>query len=391
MDPEGLLLPEGTRLLHIGPPKTGSTAIQAALRAARPRLAEHGVCYPGSRHRARRPGWAVLGWNSRWRPNVPIEEWYAFVEEVRAAGEQRVCISTEDFGRASKTQAARIVEDLGGERVHVVAVARRLDKFLPSQWQERVKHAEHRSYEEWLHHILGDPPGKRAANTFWASQTHNIVRIAERWVAAVGEDRFTLVVSDESDRAALPRTFERMLGLPQDMLRLNSNSNTSLSMNGTELVRRLNLTFAERGWTDTTYSDLILQGLVPGMQRAARTSRDRRIPPLPAWAAERVAQLSAQRVADLDALGCRVVGDPKNLLVDPEFADVEDYSAEDISVELALRAVEGTVERAVARQDKLRAVQAERSAAARRTVDNTGSRDLLRVVAGRVAGRVRRG
>lgn len=44
-------LPAGTRLLHIGPHKTGTTAVQGALFAAKERLPEYGVAFPAhSRH-----------------------------------------------------------------------------------------------------------------------------------------------------------------------------------------------------------------------------------------------------------------------------------------------------------------------------------------------------
>ncbi|MCZ0989260.1 hypothetical protein O1M54_32920 [Streptomyces diastatochromogenes] len=44
-------LPAGTRLLHIGPHKTGTTAVQGALFAAKDRLPEYGVAFPAhSRH-----------------------------------------------------------------------------------------------------------------------------------------------------------------------------------------------------------------------------------------------------------------------------------------------------------------------------------------------------
>ncbi len=39
-------LPAGTRLLHIGPHKTGTTSVQAALFAARDTMAAHGVDFP---------------------------------------------------------------------------------------------------------------------------------------------------------------------------------------------------------------------------------------------------------------------------------------------------------------------------------------------------------
>jgi hypothetical protein len=52
-----VLLEPGARLLHIGPHKTGTTAIQGALHLARERLAVEGVAYPG---RGRQPLWPIL-------------------------------------------------------------------------------------------------------------------------------------------------------------------------------------------------------------------------------------------------------------------------------------------------------------------------------------------
>src|SRR6478609_10604574 len=53
------LLPAGTRLIHIGHPKSGSTALQVAFARERTGLAEHGVVYPGRGHRAAEAGWAM--------------------------------------------------------------------------------------------------------------------------------------------------------------------------------------------------------------------------------------------------------------------------------------------------------------------------------------------
>ena len=62
-------LPDATILLHIGPYKTGSTAIQQALFDRREELAQHGVYYPGAWRRLFREGHALMEWAPRGRPS----------------------------------------------------------------------------------------------------------------------------------------------------------------------------------------------------------------------------------------------------------------------------------------------------------------------------------
>ena len=57
----GLLLKPGARLLHIGPHKTGTTAIQGAFDLARARLAAHGVVYAGAERQPLLAALAVTG------------------------------------------------------------------------------------------------------------------------------------------------------------------------------------------------------------------------------------------------------------------------------------------------------------------------------------------
>ena len=63
-DGERLLLPEGTRLVHIGPHKTGTTSLQAALYAARPALLEQGVRHVGKTRNPASAVRAVTGQNA---------------------------------------------------------------------------------------------------------------------------------------------------------------------------------------------------------------------------------------------------------------------------------------------------------------------------------------
>ena len=135
-----VLLEPGTRLLHIGPHKTGTTAIQGALHLARERLAAEGVVYPG---RGRQPLWPILAVTGqpalRGGPRPEISYWDNLVREIRAAGDQRVVLSSEFFAEADDATARRVIADLGGARVHVVVTLRSLTRILPSQWQQYLQ------------------------------------------------------------------------------------------------------------------------------------------------------------------------------------------------------------------------------------------------------------
>ena len=54
-------IPEGGRLIHIGPHKTGTTTLQWALHHAREALHEQGVHYAHHRPQAYRPAVALTG------------------------------------------------------------------------------------------------------------------------------------------------------------------------------------------------------------------------------------------------------------------------------------------------------------------------------------------
>jgi hypothetical protein len=314
--PTAPLLPAGARLVHIGPHKTGSTAIQVAFQEARPQLAEHGVVYAsgGKGHRPDKAGWAF---GVRGRPagseQPPMKFWKQLVREVAEGGDQRVCVSNEDFGRATAQQARKLVNQLGGEAVHVIAVARRLDRYLPSQWQERVKAGDTRDYDTWLRVVLDTDDDEFAwdRKNVWFS--HDVGDLVGRWVDVVGPERFTLIVSDESDREMLPRTFESMLGLPAQTLKPNpSRSNRGLTWAETELVRAVNTVVADAGWDRAQRRRYVKRGVLADMQRRPVPAGPKS-PPLPAWAADNLRERSERRIEQIRSLGVHVVGDPESM------------------------------------------------------------------------------
>jgi len=111
MAPDDLTLEAGARLLHIGPHKTGTTAIQGAFDLARGRLAEYGVVYAGAARQPMRATLAVTGRPAMLGEAQPdMAYWDRLVHSIRAAGDQRVVISSEFFADGDDEAARRARE-----------------------------------------------------------------------------------------------------------------------------------------------------------------------------------------------------------------------------------------------------------------------------------------
>lgn len=342
-----LLLPPGSRLVHIGPHKTGSTSLQVALARVHDQLPEYGAFSPsGPYYRRRRAGWALGldGRPSETQP-PPIEFWDKLASEVRAAGDMRVCVSDEAFGHADPEQARKIVTDLGDRSVHVVAVVRRLDRYLPSLWQERVKAKEARTFDEWLQVALHGDDSSWDHRNVWSG--HDVEALVRRWTDVVGPERFTLIVSDDSDRSLIPHTFERMLGLPDGLLQAGDDrgdpDNRSLNAVETELVRQINAIVVPQGVRGPRYRELIRRGLTESVLGSAGALAGPRIP-LPGWALDEVRTLSDRRADAVKAMSVRVIGDPDRLRVPADVvAGDQDFSTAQVPLDAVTTAVGATL------------------------------------------------
>lgn len=337
-----LCLPEGARLIHIGPQKTGTTAIQLALFEARDDLPAHGAYCPGGGSRRRKAGRA-LGLRAG-NAEASLEPWTRLAAEVANAGPLRVCISNEDFARAEPETVARIVEDLGGERVHVVAVTRRLDRFLPSQWQERVKGGVPLSFDDWLRVVLAEQDdGSFERWNVWMG--HDTERLVNRWLEHVRPENLTLVIADERDPAQLMRVFESMLGLPEGLLRVRSDrSNQSLGLAEVELVRHLATAARKRAWTWEQYRAWVVREVVGTLKTGVTRGPSAT---LPAWAHDRVRELSEQRVRAVRRLPVRVIGELEHLLVPERVMPKDDPVELSIPVAVAAEVIEAVLVRAM--------------------------------------------
>ncbi|MFE4969106.1 hypothetical protein [Streptomyces sp. NPDC056660] len=390
MGPTGPLaaLPAGTRLLHIGPHKTGTTAIQGALFAAKDKLPEHGVEFPATSRHPMEAALAACARPAMMGDTVPTEKhWTRLLKQVEATGSRTSVISSEFFADAPDDETvARIVEQLGGDRVHILVTLRPIARIMPSQWQQYVQNGLRMGYEEWLDHMLRKAPYEKPNPSFWRRHRHD--RLVERWIRAVGADRITVVVADDRDRDSLMRTFEALLGLPENLLRpVPDAANRSLTLAETEMLRKLNVEFRGNGLPDELYSTLVRNGAVMHMKNTCSPAAEDVKISTPDWAVEAAGRIGAEMVERIGAMGVRVIGDASLLSAMPkqrERATGPAATEARIAPEVAAQALYGALAAAAA------APVRHTAEAKARTVHQTSSKELVRVLGHRCLKKLRR-
>lgn len=300
----GAPLPEGARLVHVGPHKTGTTAVQNALWSARPQLLEQGVRHVG---RSRNPSNAVRAVAEQPSPYSvdkppPMGNWRGLVREIRGAREPRVVVSSEFFAWAKPEQIRRIVDDLDGERIHVVVTLRPLLRVMPSMWQQNVQQGSVTPFEDWVRQMLADP-----AKPFWTLERHD--QLIDRWAAVVGVDRVTGVVVDDKDHGAVMRAFEGLLGLTSGTLLAERDlANRSLTMAEAEAVRGFNLAFNAEKLPRDLHARTMRFGAAQLMKRREPPPDERPVT-MPGWAYPDVGRIQGEIVAGIRSSGVAIIGD----------------------------------------------------------------------------------
>jgi hypothetical protein len=308
-----LLLPAGSRLLHIGPHKTGTTSVQSAFHTNRAELASQGVRYAGLQRQPMQAAHAVTGRASPYADGKtpPIGRWLALVREIRGAREDRVVISSEGFADADTAAVRRVISDLGVGRAHVVVTLRPLVELLPSQWQQQVQSGMTMAYEDWLEAVFNDP-SNRVSHGFWHRHRHD--ELIRRWAVEAGAGNVTAIVVDSADRDRVLRTLESMVGLRAGTLVPESElSNRSLTLAEVETIRAFNAAFRAEGLGTQLHAKVMRFGAAELMKRRVPTRDEPRIE-TPRWAVDRAAEAGREIVDGIASSGVRVVGDLASLV-----------------------------------------------------------------------------
>ena len=144
--------------IHIGAPKTGTTAIQQYLTRHRRALLEYGTLYPEAgklntgHHRIGAAIFAERGSRLRGgdRDEVLAEAVAAIRAEIAASGARRVIVSSEYlWGEQPIADVRRLLDGFVDCRLHVVAYLRRQDLLAQSLYMQAVKGGATRSFDDW--------------------------------------------------------------------------------------------------------------------------------------------------------------------------------------------------------------------------------------------------
>jgi hypothetical protein len=303
-----ILLPQGSRILHIGPPKTGTTALQAAFHLGRDRTERQGVHYASHGRHAMTAVLAGIEQPSPWavdRRPPSKWNWNRLVSDVRGSKARRVVLSSEFFADASPEAINRVVMEIGSEDIQIVVTLRPLARIMPSQWQQFVQNQLTIGFDDWLRGVLDGPRGKMTPS-FWKRHRHD--ELVARWMDVVGPDRVTVVALDDNDRDMVLRVFERLTGLAVGTLVTEPDlSNRSMTVPEIEIVRAFNATFKADKLPAPLYSRVMRFGAAAYMRSRQPGSDEPRIE-LPAWSVEPIANLAREMMASIEATGVRIVG-----------------------------------------------------------------------------------
>jgi hypothetical protein len=294
-------------LLHVGPPKTGTTALQTALAAAAPDLEPLGVTYPvrppTTQHG--RAAAALLQRKLAGSAQVqPMESWDRLVRRA-ARRSNRFVISSELFADLDAAHTAQAVAELGRADLHVLITLRPLEVILSSTWQQDIKGGRADEFDRWLHERLDEP----GAGAFWIRHAHD--RLVERWTAALGPNRVCVLLVDSRRPQALLRDAELLIGIPQGTL-VPTAVNRSMTRPEAELLVEFMARHGRERDRELFQRLIRLGGFRALVENRTPPENEPRIM-TPAWAVRRAREIYAPMADRILRSGARIVGEPSLL------------------------------------------------------------------------------
>ena len=308
-----LLLPPGTRLLHIGPHKTGTTALQVAMAKARSDMESQGVSYlwGGVRQTNANLAAQAVGRRSSRKFSgesaVPYWHWENLLKKVSEIHENRVVVSGEEFCDLPREIIQTISSDFGSKSLRIMITLRPLESILTSQWQQYIQFGKVTdSLEEWLSQIFLENPLSKHAEGFWVRHRHD--KLVERWGSVVGKENVIVIALDPQDRGLLFRSVEALTGLREGTLVDEGRLiNRSITLPEAEAIRAMYSRLQQLGLAELSRHIRYMVSPSELIKRDRKPMDEAKIT-LPRWALERSRELSAEMVQNIVASGAQIIG-----------------------------------------------------------------------------------
>ncbi|WP_062518242.1 hypothetical protein [Demequina gelatinilytica] len=343
-------IPEGATLLHIGAPKTGTSALQFAASQRREELAAKGVIYPRPdaeavfqlKHKHAVRSLMAYGRGEVAEPTA----WLALLEQREADPRARTLV-TEELGLLLNRKAIDFARESLGSSASVVLTTRNLEAFIVSLWQQNVRNGRITAdVGTWLSAFLGPDATERVPKAWRHAGA------LRPWVEAFGAENVTAVVVDKADPDRVFRSFAALLGLDVEDLRPageaqdQGRANRGFTAVETEFALRLGALAREEGLSSDEYFRLLHRGAYFRIQSRRTPGPDEARVGVPAAMQGFVRELAEQQWSVLERLGVTVIGEKDELVRSGAPAPESPVKDGMIPIDLAFAAVMGVLEQA---------------------------------------------
>jgi len=325
--------------LHVGFPKTGTTALQASLADSSTELLALGFDYsPPWNNAHHRAAWSlvdyVFGWNSKGGSKTPKSVWNKFVKDINKR-DGNVLISSEFFIRANIELINKIKNELSAKEYVIVFTLRPFAKILPSRYQQTLKRGMTWTYEQWLEKVFGAELDLEMTDFAEPNpELIDYVTIIKNWADVFGKENIKLVLTDETNPDNLYRRFEQALGLPSNLLKIAKAKklNRSLTASEASILRAVNAQKPKK-WKWNQYRYFIRGNFVKYLSDSpSKFPQDPKLQ-LPNSVLSRIESYSLDQIKRLDNLGISIYGDT-SLLHEANSGNESEKNFDQVPVEM---------------------------------------------------------
>lgn len=308
-------------IIHAGFPKSGTTALQASFKENVELLKLFGILYPDTRIDAHHSAAAALvgrsvGWGAKPKD---LSIWEDFVRSVRNSELETVFVSSEFFTAANSSQITRIKRDFFNFEIKVIFTLRPLARVIPSIYQQSLKKGSTLTYPEWISSRFLNDLGELRKSP----RLINHSKVIKNWVSIFGADNVTLLLGDTDNPELLYDFFSDILQIEQLKPIENRGLNRSLTVNESELLRRVNEVVKGK-WTWFEYNKVIRQGWLKDITNSPKITNNDRFQ-IPTFLHNVIIDYANRQIDVIRELNIKVFGD-LNSFSSPVMTTVESSS-----------------------------------------------------------------